>query len=325
MEARSASARPPRPEATGAGAYERLLRGVEALARRVGAHGPLRPERRGIAVTRDVAYRSDAAAHERFHRLDVYRPADASGPLPGVLYLHGGGFQFFDKSSHWILTTALAREGAVVFNANYRLAPAHPFPAAAEDAAAAWRWIVQHASAWGADPDRLVLAGESAGANLALVVAIAACWPRPEPWARTVYELGAVPRLVLPACGLLEVERPERFAGRVHPFVAERIRRICAAYLPAAARERALASPLVVLEQAAPPERPFPACFILAGGRDPVCEDSRRLARALERLGVPHELRVYAGGVHAFHAFAFTRLARRAHADQQAFVRRHLA
>jgi acetyl esterase len=299
------------------------MRSVEALASGLGRLPPLRPERQGFAIERDVGYREPA---DRFRRLDVYRPRAADGPLPAVLYLHGGGFQFFDKASHWSLAARFAAAGAVVFNANYRLSPLHPYPAAAEDAAAAYRWVTRQAARYGADPARLVVAGESAGANLALALAVAACWRRPEPWAAEVFATGVVPRVVLPACGFLDVTRPERFAGTTSAFVQERIRVICSAYLPqeegGAAGE--LASPLVVLERAAPPERPFPACFAIVGGRDPVREDSLRLGRALERLAVPHEVHVYPGGLHAFHAYGFTRLAREAWADQLAFVRAQL-
>jgi acetyl esterase len=300
-----------------------MMRGAEALARGLGRLPPLRPERHELEIARDVPY-VDAA--DRFRRLDVYRPRGARAPLPALLYLHGGGFQFFDKSSHWSLAARFARAGLVVFNANYRLAPAHPFPAAAEDAAAALLWLGRHAERYGADPAQLVIAGESAGANLTLALAVAACWRRPEPWAAAVFAAGLVPRVVLPACGFLDVTCPERFAA-AHPFVRERIRVICAAYLPPSAgpeAQRELASPLLVLERAPAPERAFPACFAIAGGRDPVCEDSLRLARALERLGVPHDVRVYPGGLHAFHAYGLTRLARAAWADQLGFVHARL-
>jgi acetyl esterase len=135
-----------------------------------------------------------------------------------------------------------------------------------------------------------------------------------------------VPRVVLPACGFLDLTHPERFTA-AHPFVRERIRVICEAYLPQAGEPAApceLASPLLVLEHAAPPARPFPACFAIVGGRDPVRDDSLRLARALDRLGVPHEVRVYPGGLHAFHAWGLTQRARQAWGDQLRFAHAHL-
>ncbi|MSP56507.1 MAG: alpha/beta hydrolase [Myxococcales bacterium] len=114
------------------------------------------------------------------HQLDVYRPRVAPGLLPVVVYIHGGGFQAMSKDTHWLMAIAFARQGYAVFNINYyRLSPQHRYPAAAEDVCRAWRWVTEHAAAYGGDPQRMAVAGESAGANLAAVVAVASAWPRP--------------------------------------------------------------------------------------------------------------------------------------------------
>src|ERR1700679_606848 len=97
-----------------------------------------RPERHGIERLPDVPYLDTARAH---HTLDVYRPVQRAGPLPVMLYVHRGGFRILSKDTHWLMAIAFARRGYVVFNINYRLAPEHPFPAAAEDACAALLWV----------------------------------------------------------------------------------------------------------------------------------------------------------------------------------------
>src|SRR5690606_5988723 len=122
------------------------------------------------------------------HRLDVYRPAHAEGPRPVVLYVHGGGFRILSKETHWLMGLYFARRGYVVFNIGYRLAPKHPFPAALEDSADALGWVVQNAHRYGGDPTRLVLAGESAGANLVTSLTLACCYRREEPYARRVFD-----------------------------------------------------------------------------------------------------------------------------------------
>src|SRR5690606_38779221 len=120
-------------------------------------------ERHGVEVIRNVRYGgSDIDAH----LLDVYRPRRVDGPLPVVLYVHGGGFRILSKDTHWLMGLAFARRGYLVFNINYRLAPDHPYPAAVEDCAEAYAWLQSNAHEWGGDPSQLVLAGESAGGNL---------------------------------------------------------------------------------------------------------------------------------------------------------------
>jgi acetyl esterase len=100
----------------------------------------------------------------------VYRP-DESGPLPTVVLFHGGGWVIGDLETHDNMARALARDvRAVVVSVAYRVAPESPFPAAVEDALAATRWAADHLSELGGD-DALAVAGDSAGGNLAAVVA----------------------------------------------------------------------------------------------------------------------------------------------------------
>ncbi|MEB0076733.1 alpha/beta hydrolase [Pseudomonas sp. CCI3.2] len=104
-----------------------------------------------------------------------YRPlgtAPANG-WPCVVYLHGGGWVVGDLESHDFLTSALASDlGAVVIAVDYRLAPEFPFPAAFDDCLAVWRGIQQQASSLGVDVQRLAIAGDSAGGNLAAALCL---------------------------------------------------------------------------------------------------------------------------------------------------------
>ncbi len=104
----------------------------------------------------------------------IYRPHGApDGSRPGIVFYHGGGFVFCDIESHDGFCRALARGSqAVVVSVDYRLAPEHRAPAAALDAFAAFRWVTDHATELGIDPRRTVVAGDSAGGNLAAVTAI---------------------------------------------------------------------------------------------------------------------------------------------------------
>lgn len=117
----------------------------------------------GVKVTRDIKYGPD----ER-HALDVFAPETGGGPRPVFIFIHGGGYTgghkregdnfFYDNVMLWA-----ARNGMVGINATYRLAPAHPWPAGAEDVGAVVRWAIENAANHGGDSGRIFLAGHSAG------------------------------------------------------------------------------------------------------------------------------------------------------------------
>ena len=101
----------------------------------------------------------------------LYRPR-ADGGLGMLVFLHGGGWVIGDLDSHDNVCRALAnRSGHAVLSIDYRLAPEHPFPAGLGDSINATRWAHANAASLGCDPDRLAIGGDSAGANLAAVVA----------------------------------------------------------------------------------------------------------------------------------------------------------
>ena len=293
-------------------------------ASRLGQLHPLaRPERHGVEVIRDLAYAEESRRRE--HRLDVYRPKQADGPLPVVMYIHGGGFRILSKDTHWMMGLAFARRGYLVFNVGYRLAPTHPFPAAIEDSCRAFEWVVAHAARFGGDLERLVIAGESAGANLATSVTLATLYEREEPFARRVFETGVVPKAVLPACGIFQVSDVERFARRkkrFSRFLMDRLQEVERGYLGDRAHgpEIDFADPLTWLERSEAPHRPFPPFFLPVGTKDPLLDDTRRLAKALRDHGAVAEDRYYEGEVHAFHAFPFLKNARRCWQDSYAFL-----
>jgi acetyl esterase len=105
----------------------------------------------------------------------VYKPADARGPLPVIVYYHGGGFVIADINVYDATPRALVREtGAIVVSVEYRRAPEFKFPAQQEDAFAAYQWVLANGETFGGDPRKIAVAGESAGGNLAANVAIMA-------------------------------------------------------------------------------------------------------------------------------------------------------
>jgi len=106
------------------------------------------------------------------HYVPQLRAGAPVGPLPLLVFFHGGGWVMCDLDTHDIPCRALADAGQMqVLSVEYRLAPEHPYPAAREDALAAFRWARDHANALGADPSLVAVGGDSAGGNLAAHVA----------------------------------------------------------------------------------------------------------------------------------------------------------
>ncbi len=266
---------------------------------------------RMVEVLRNLAYRDTGL---RAHTLDVYRPRERSGPLPACLYIHGGGFRILSKDTHWMmgLQFALRGGGHVVFNANYRLAPAHPYPAAVEDVVDALLWVMANAERFGADPTRIVLAGESAGGNLVTTLVTAARVRRPEALAQRVFEAAPAIEAVFPACAMLQVSDPAHIIDRkphMSTFIADRITEVSEAYLEGT-QSPGLADPLCILEGIEAPDRPLPPCLAVCGTRDPLLDQTRRLGKAWARLGGDVETHIYPGGIHAFHALALDQSAK---------------
>lgn len=222
-------------------------------------------------------------------RIDVrvYRP-DASEPLPLLVYAHGGGFVFCDLDSHDGLCRNLANlVPAVVVSVDYRLAPEHRWPTAAEDLYAATRWAVDHAADFGADPSRVVVGGDSAGGNLAAVTTLMA---RDRGGPDLAAQL-----LLYPVIGADFDTDSYRLFGRGFYNPRPALQWYWDQYVPQVAdRRHPYASPLAGDLSGLPP-----AVVVLAG-HDPLRDEGISYADALEAAGVPVTRRPFDGGIHGF-------------------------
>lgn len=295
----------------------------EGLARVGNLHPHAAPARHGLEKLSDVSYGPDPV-----HRLDVYRPVARDGLLPALLYVHGGGFRILSKETHWLMALAFARQGYVVFSIDYRMVP-HRFPAAIEDACRASIWLKKNAAAFGADPERMIVSGESAGGNLACGLTVASCYDRPEPYAKAVRNADVRFAASIPACGFLQVSRPERLISSypgLTKWELDYIRHCSRGYLGrrlAPAAHNAMADPVRVIEEEAP-ARPLPPTFAYCGTRDPLVDDTRRLEIALNRRRADVTARYYPGGLHAFHALIWQDRAKQAWRDQLTWLIRQV-
>ncbi|MFP4601229.1 MAG: alpha/beta hydrolase [Persicimonas sp.] len=308
----------------GATVVDNFFRGLSVLGRFDPRNDP---DKHGVKVYRDVPYRSSG---DPAHLLDVLVPTDADGPHPIVLYVHGGGFRILSKDTHFGMAMQFARKGYVVFNINYRLAPKHPFPAAIIDACQAYRWVAENAASFDGDLQRLVLAGESAGANLVCGLTIAANYERDEPWAKPVFETGLTPKVTAAACGMLQVTDVDRYTDqeRVSWFLADRLSEVSGNYLPNPLDPEDprldFVNPLVFFEGKPEPSRELPAFFLPVGTGDILLDDTRRLERVLDEMGVPHRGCYYPGEMHAFHALVWREQARKCWTHKFDFIDEHL-
>ena len=183
---------------------------------------------------------------------------------------------------------------------------------------------MKNAARFGGDPSRIVVAGESAGGNLATALTLATCYRRPEPYARAAFDLGVVPKAVMPACAYLQVTNAERFPVR-SAYLRDRLHEVAEDYLHGVRFEEErgldLANPIVALERGETPDRPLPPFFAPVGTWDALIDDTRRLSAALSRLGTRCEARYYPRQLHAFHGFVVTPSARQCWREAFAFLR----
>lgn len=255
-------------------------RGGLWLARRLKRHVPA-----GVSSVLDIAY--DAA--DPVARLDVHTPAGAAGGarLPVLVWIHGGGFVSGDKSHVAPFLKIFAAEGVVAVGINYALAPEVRYPAPLAHIDAALAWVQANIAAHGGDPARIVLAGDSAGAQLTAQYAAAATD------AAYAARLGLKPsleaealRCVLLYCGFFDVVSLMRQRGFGGAFVRTLMRAYLGTVDPADPRLAAYAP--VTQASAA-----FPPAFITVGNGDPLDPQSRALAARLTALGVSVETLFY--------------------------------
>lgn len=211
----------------------------------------------------------------------------STGPDPLLVYFHGGGWVVGDLDSHDAVCRVLAEEAGVrVLSVDYRLAPESPFPAAPDDCAAAYRWVVAHAAELGADRDRLAVGGDSAGGNLAALTALVA--------AREGLPL-ALQLLVYPATDHTQQTESLRLFGEGFFLTREGMEEARRLYLGDHDPTDPAASPLY----AEVPAGLAPA-YVVTAGFDPLRDEGEAYARKLAEAGVHVKLERVPGQIHGF-------------------------
>jgi acetyl esterase len=218
--------------------------------------------------------------------LRLYRPAP--GRLPLLVYFHGGGWTIGDLDTHDVLCRQLARAGGcAVLSVDYRMGPEHRFPAALDDCVAATRWARREADALGIDPARIAVGGDSAGGNLAAVVAIVQ---------RDAGDPLTFQLLVYPATDMRALAPSHTHNGQGYLLTADSIAYYRGHYMPDPATWGDWrASPLL-----SPDLARLPPALVLTAGFDPLRDEGRQYADALSTAGNRAQYVCFERQIHGF-------------------------
>lgn len=222
----------------------------------------------------------------------IYFP-EGDGPFPGVVFLHGGGWVLGDLDSHDNVCRAISnRAGAVVVSVHYRLAPEHRFPAALEDSLDATAWVADNAAALGIDPRRLVIAGDSAGGNMATVVAAKA--------RDTKRPALALQVLVYPVTDLSSSETASYREFAEEHFLTRALMDWFADHYVPRLEDRTTpdASPAFIAALSG-----LPPALVITAECDPLRDEGEAYAERMRDHGVPVTLTRYDGMIHPFVSF----------------------
>jgi len=218
----------------------------------------------------------------------VYHPQGAGTALPALVYLHGGGWTIGDLETHDVLCRSFCQQaGGVVVSVDYRMGPEHKFPAAYEDAVAAWQWVASQAAALGIDPTRIAIGGDSAGGNLAA----AACLGLRDLGHKPVMQL-----LIYPSTLMAPDTASYQTNGQGYMLTRDSMAWFTGNYLR---------GPQDTLDWRASPQLAtshanLPPALVLTAGFDPLRDEGMLYADALSRAGVASQYICFERQIHGF-------------------------
>ncbi|MGQ0430278.1 MAG: alpha/beta hydrolase fold domain-containing protein [Gammaproteobacteria bacterium] len=246
-------------------------------------------------------------------RIRIHRPAQ--GELPGLVYLHGGGWTLFSINTHdRVMREYAARAGCCVIGVDYALSPEHKFPVAREQVVDVVAWLAKERGRLGVDPGRLAIGGDSAGANMSVATCLARRDSRTAPPLRAmVLNYGAFTTQI-------SAEACRRFDGPEYMLGCGEMAGYWRNYLRGADDARnPLACPLLASLAGLPP------AFLAIAECDILAEQSVQMAQLLEAAGVPARRVTYRGASHSFlEAMSIAAVSKRALADASDWLKRTL-
>lgn len=238
-----------------------------------------------VGTVRDITVDGHSVTLQARH----YAPLDTGTPQPLLVFFHGGGFVICDLDTHDEPCRMLSHYGNMhVLSVEYRLAPEHPFPTPVEDCCAALRWAIAHASDLGADPSRVCAGGDSAGANLTAVAALAV--------AREGTPLAAQ-LLIYPTTDSHSETQSRTMFAEGYVLTGNDMAAFTQLYLNG---DFALRADPRVSPRCSPDLDRSPATVVITAAFDPLRDEGEAYASALDAVGVTVRSRRVAGLVHGF-------------------------
>jgi len=227
----------------------------------------------------------------------IYWPQSETGSLPIVVFYHGGGFALGDLDTHDPVARAHAvGADAIVVSVDYRLAPEHPFPAGLNDCWAALQWVAGHAAELGGNPDRIAVAGDSAGGNLAAVIAQRA---RDEGGPALAFQLLWYPSITA------DLSMPSFTENADAPILnRDVIDAFMSWYVPGVDIDDPKALPAALAPSNAADLSGLAPAFIGSAEHDPLRDDAALYAELLNAAGTPAQLSNEGTLVHGYVSFA---------------------
>ena len=246
----------------------------------------------GLAIGPEVAAVEELSVPTGHGAVPVrlYRPpSPASGPLPLLVWFHGGGWVIGDLNTADPTARDLCvQSGILVASVDYPLAPEHQYPAAPEACIEVTRWLADHAASIGADRDRIAVGGDSAGANLAAVTAIAA---RDQGGPTLAFQL-----LVYPVTDCLGSYPSVKENGEGYMLTNDAMIWFGGHYLPEGTDPKdPCASPIYTHDLS-----DLPSALVITAEFDPLRDEGEAYAKRLEQAGIPVTTSRYDGMVHGF-------------------------